>query len=362
MKQTGTPIASFHYELPPELIAQTPSPHRDQSRLLVLQRDKDSIAHHSFRDLTTYLRAGDLLVLNDARVLRARLRGVKVPGGSHLEILLAHPIHTNDWWCLLRPGKRVRPGTRIHFNPSPGPEPVTATVLEKNAQGLYRLAFAGVEDLLHALDRIGEMPLPPYINRVPGINQPADTERYQTVYARTPGAVAAPTAGLHFTTSLLADLVSLGVELCHLTLHVGLGTFAPIQSTNVEGHVMHIERFALNARAADQLNTARADRRRIIAVGTTSTRVLEHAVAQSRGTFLPTSGETQLFIHPPFQFRVVDALITNFHLPASTLLMLVSAFADPGGCAGRERILRAYREAVQQRYRFFSYGDAMLIV
>jgi S-adenosylmethionine:tRNA ribosyltransferase-isomerase len=360
MKQTGTPVANFHYELPAELIAQTPAPQRDQSRLLVLQRDSDSITHRFFGDLTTCLRAGDLLVLNDARVLRARLRGVKSPGGSQLEILLAHPVQTNDWWCLLRPGKRVRPGTRIEFHRSPEPEPVTATVLEKNPQGLYRLAFAGVDDLLRVLDLMGEVPLPPYITRVPGHTQSADSERYQTVYARTPGAVAAPTAGLHFTPRLLADLESVGVELCHVTLHVGLGTFAPIQSATVEGHVMHTERFELDARAADQLNAARADGRRIIAVGTTSMRVLEHAAAQSR--FIPSTGETRLFIHPPYRFRAVNGLITNFHLPASTLLMLVSAFADPGGLSGRERILRAYNEAIQQRYRFFSYGDAMLIL
>jgi S-adenosylmethionine:tRNA ribosyltransferase-isomerase len=357
-----TLISAFHYELPPELIAQTPTPRRDQSRLLVLQREHNSITHQSFQNLPNYLRAGDLLVLNNARVLRARLRGIKATGGSRIEILLGHPNQTNDWWCLLRPGKRVRPGIRIEICPSPGPEPLIATVVEKNDQGLYRLAFSGVDDVQQVLDRIGEVPLPPYITRTPGHAQLTDADRYQTVYAQIPGAVAAPTAGLHFTPSLLAELQSLGVELCHVTLHVGLGTFAPIQSLTVEGHVMHSERFELSSRAADQLHAARTARRRIVAVGTTAVRVLEHVAAQHSGNFVPTTGETRLFIHPPFRFQVVDALITNFHLPESTLLMLVSAFADPGGFAGRDRLLRAYGEAIQQRYRFFSYGDAMLIL
>jgi S-adenosylmethionine:tRNA ribosyltransferase-isomerase len=362
MNGSRSSVADFRYELPPERIAQTPTPDRDQSRLLVLRRADDSLAHRSFHDLTAYLRAGDLLVLNDTRVLRARLRGLKSPGGGRLEILLGHPIGTNDWWCLLRPGKRVRPGTRIEFSPAPGPEPLAATVLAKDEQGLYRLVFTGVDDVLDVLDRIGEVPLPPYIARAPGSALPTDIERYQTVYAETPGAVAAPTAGLHFTPALLAKLESLGVELCRVTLHVGLGTFAPIQSLTVEEHVMHSERFELKTRAADQLNTARAAQRRVVAVGTTVVRVLEHVAAQSPGRLVPIMGETRLFIHPPFRFQVVDALITNFHLPESTLLMLVSAFADPGGLCGRDRILSAYAEAIRERYRFFSYGDAMLIL
>jgi S-adenosylmethionine:tRNA ribosyltransferase-isomerase len=358
--RAATPISAFHYELPAELIAQTPAPNRDQSRLLVLNRSTDTIAHRSFPDLTDCLRSGDLLVLNDTRVLRARLRGIKPPGGARIEILLGQRNDTNDWWCLLRPGKRVRAGTRIRIEPeSLG---VTAIVLEKDNQGLYRLAFSGIDNLLDFTDRVGEVPLPPYITRPPGASNPADIKRYQTVYARSPGAVAAPTAGLHFTPSLLTRLESLGVELCYLTLHVGLGTFAPIQSSTVETHVMHSERFDLDSRAAIQLNAARATRRRVVAVGTTTTRVLEHVATASQGDFAPVTGETSLFIHPPFRFRVVDALITNFHLPQSTLLMLVSAFADPGGLAGRDRILRAYAEAIQRRYRFFSYGDAMLVV
>lgn len=355
----ATPISTFHYELPADLIAQTPTTRRDQSRLLVLDRSTDTIAHRSFPDLTAWLRPGDLLVLNDTRVLRARLRGIKSPGGARIEILLGQRNEPNDWWCLLRPGKRVRAGTRIRIEPEH--LGVTASVLDKNDKGLYRISFRGIDNLLDLTDRVGEVPLPPYITRPSGASNPVDIERYQTVYARSPGAVAAPTAGLHFTPSLLTRLESLGVELCYLTLHVGLGTFAPIQSSTVETHIMHSERFELDSRAATQLNAARAARRRIIAVGTTTTRALEHLATLSQDDFVPGSGDTNLFIHPPFQFRVVDALITNFHLPRSTLLMLVSAFADPGGLAGRDRILRAYSEAIQRRYRFFSYGDAMLI-
>jgi S-adenosylmethionine:tRNA ribosyltransferase-isomerase len=239
--------------------------------------------------------------------------------------------------------------------------PLTATVIEKNLQGLYRIVFTGVDDILERLDQIGEVPLPPYITRPPGAAAPTDSHRYQTVYARNPGAVAAPTAGLHFTPALLSELENLGVELCHVTLHVGLGTFAPIQSKTLEKHLMHTERFELTARAADQLNAARAARRRVIAIGTTVVRVLEHAAAHSH-RFLPMKGETRLFIYPPYRFQAVDAMITNFHLPESTLLMLVSAFADPGGSAGRDRILSAYAEAIRHRYRFFSYGDAMLLL
>jgi S-adenosylmethionine:tRNA ribosyltransferase-isomerase len=358
----GTQVAEYHYELPPELIAQAPTPERDQSRLLVLDRANNSLEHKYFQDLRSHLRAGDLLVLNDTRVLRARLRGVKQSGGGRIEILLGHPNRTNDWWCLLRPGKRVRAGTRIGFGTTADTNHLTATVLEKNVHGLYRLVFTGVDDVLELLNRIGEVPLPPYINRSPRSVASPDLERYQTVYACKPGAVAAPTAGLHFTPALLSDLGNLGVELCHVTLHVGLGTFAPIQSRTMEEHLMHVERFELTSQAADQLNAARAASRRVIAVGTTVVRVLEHVATQTSERFLPMTGETRLFIHPPYRFQVVDAMVTNFHLPESTLLMLVSAFADPGGSSGRERILHAYAEAIRRRYRFFSYGDAMLLL
>jgi S-adenosylmethionine:tRNA ribosyltransferase-isomerase len=362
MNRTGSQVADYHYDLPTELVAQSPAPQRDQSRLLVFHRSRNNMEHQEFRNLPRHLRPGDLLVLNDTRVLRARLRGRKRHGGGRIEILLGHPNRTNDWWCLLRPGKRVRTGTEIEFETISGLRQLSARVLEKDAQGLYRLIFTGVSDLLQLLDEIGEVPLPPYISRPAGWEASQDSERYQTVYARRPGAVAAPTAGLHFTPSLLSELTDLGVELCHVTLHVGLGTFAPIACKTIAEHRMHVERFELTSRAADQLNAARSASRRIVAVGTTVVRVLEHVAAHCPARMTPMTGETNLFIHPPYRFQVVDAMITNFHLPESTLLMLVSAFADPGALEGRRRILDAYAEAVRQRYRFFSYGDAMLLL
>jgi S-adenosylmethionine:tRNA ribosyltransferase-isomerase len=354
-------VSDFTYDLPADLIAQNPAPARDQSRLLVFDRGAGKRIHTRFAALPEYLRTGDLLVLNDARVLRARLRGRKVRGGGRVEALLAMPRGINDWWAMLRPGKRVRPGTELEFcGPGGGPG-ARAIVEEKSPDGLYRLRFAGPSDIVEQLDALGEMPLPPYIERAPG-GEAHDAERYQTVYARSPGAVAAPTAGLHFTAALLQALAAHGVELCHVTLHVGPGTFAPVTSATLAGHVMHAERFELTAGAADQINAARAGGRRVVAVGTTSVRVLEHVAAVQPGPLRAASGTTRLFLHPPCGFRVVDALLTNFHLPGSTLLMLVCAFADPGGTAGCRRMLDLYAEAVSARYRFFSYGDAMLIV
>jgi S-adenosylmethionine:tRNA ribosyltransferase-isomerase len=355
-------VDDFHYELPPELIAQAPAPKRDQARLLVLNRPDASLTHAVFHDLPTFLRAGDLLVLNNARVLPARLHGVKHNSGGRIEVLLAEENNPNDWWVMLRPGKRVRTGTRIEFPPGSGPGCISAVVVEKNEEGLCRLLFSGVDNLVDALDQIGTTPLPPYIRRSPGESQTSDLERYQTVYAQSPGAVAAPTAGLHFTPSLLTELITRGVELSHVTLHVGVGTFATVKSRTVEGHRLHAERFELTAQAAAQINRARSEGRRIFAVGTTAVRVLEHVAGRDGYPLQPATGRTRLFIHPPCNFRVVDALITNFHLPKSTLLMLVSAFVSPGSLAGRTLLLTAYAEAIKRRYRFFSYGDAMLIL
>ncbi len=352
-------VSDFSYHLPPELIAQEPVNQRDQSRLLMLRRADGSLAHHVFSDVPAFLRAGDLLVLNDTRVLRARLRGHKTHGGGRVEILLGEELGPNDWWVMLRPGKRVRIGTTLSF-PRPGGAPIHAVVKEKDAEGLCRLVFEGIDNLRGVLDEIGEVPLPPYIERPDHPDWSIDAERYQTVYARAAGAVAAPTAGLHFTPALLSGLEQQGVELCRVTLHVGLGTFAPVKTSTLAGHVMHAERFELSAIAADQINRARAAGRRIVAVGTTCVRLLEHAALE--GDLRAGSGQTRLFVTPPFHFRIVNALITNFHLPESTLLMLVSAFADPGGMRGRPMVLEAYAEAVRRRYRFFSYGDAMLIL
>ncbi len=355
--------ADFDYHLPPERIAQEPAPCREASRLLVLRRPSGTLEHRIFRDLPDLLKPDDLLVVNNSRVVPARLRAVKTGSGGRLEVLLAQALNPNDWWVLLRPGKRVRPGTHLHFLDRAGqPSPLEATVIEKSEDGLYRLQFFGLPDLTSALEALGEVPLPPYITRPPGTGGIDDRARYQTVYARDDGSVAAPTAGLHFTPTLLETLRSRGLDICSVTLHVGLGTFAPVKATDLDRHLMHDEPFELGADTALRISAARAAGRRIVAVGTTTTRVLEHVAAQQDGALTPTRGRTRLFIRPPFRFRVVDALITNFHLPCSTLLMLVSAFAAPDDLRGRELVLTAYREAVAAQYRFYSYGDAMLIL
>jgi S-adenosylmethionine:tRNA ribosyltransferase-isomerase len=302
-------------------------------------------------------------VLNDSRVIPARLRGVKPGTGGEVELLLVEETARNEWWAMARPGKRIRPGTRIELRDRQGkPSGITAVALGKNAEGHVHLRFEGVDDLQAALPVIGEVPLPPYIGREPGEHHPQDAERYQTVYARPGGSVAAPTAGLHFTPELLAQLRAGGVETCFVTLHVGLGTFAPVKAEHVADHVMHAERYELGEETARKVRAAKAAGRRVIAVGTTSVRVLETVAAEHGGQIKGQSGSTRIFIHPPCRFQVVDALLTNFHLPQSTLLMLVSAFAAPGETRGRELILSAYAEAVRERYRFFSYGDAMLIL
>jgi S-adenosylmethionine:tRNA ribosyltransferase-isomerase len=355
--------ADFDYCLPPELIAQAPAPQRDHSRLLVLQRADGQILHRRFRDLLEYLGAGDVLVLNDSRVIRARLRSTKAGSGGQIEVLLVEENGVNDWWTMLRPGKRVRAGTEMHFHDRHGqPTPLRAVVVNKNEEGLCRLQFSGARNVLEILDQAGEVPLPPYITRETPACAPDDRERYQTVYARTAGSVAAPTAGLHFTEGLLAELRSRGVEVCFVTLHVGLGTFAPVKSETLERHVMHAEQFEVSAVTAKAVNEARQTRRRVVAVGTTTVRVLESVAEENQGRVIPGPGRTRIFIYPPRDFKMVDALLTNFHLPQSTLLMLASAFAAPGRTRGRDLMLSAYAEAIRERYRFYSYGDAMLIL
>lgn len=353
--------ADFDFDLPPELIAQHPAPARDGSRLLVADRQTRSRSHRHFSDLPKFLRAGDVLVINNSRVIPARLRGQKIDGTAAVEILLVEPAADQTWWALLRPGKRLPAGTRIALSDRQGqPTVVTAEVLEKNDAGHARIRFKGTDNLLSDLDALGEMPLPPYIRREAFGQPQEDTERYQTVYADPMGSVAAPTAGLHFTESLLDQIRSQNIETHTVTLHVGLGTFAPIKADALEEHTMHTEQFTLPATTAEAINRAKAEGRRIVAVGTTTVRVLE-SVARTSLPLTATSGSTDIFIYPPRRFAIVDALITNFHLPQSTLLMLVSAFAAPGERGGREWMLETYTEAVREKYRFFSYGDAMLI-
>lgn len=354
--------ADFDFPLPAELIAQVPANRRDESRLLVLDRASGAIASGGFRDLRRWLRPGDLLVLNDTRVIPARLRGVNPKTQGRFEILLLEEVAANDWWVMLRPGKRARPGTRIALLDHSGrPHGMQATVVETNEEGHRRLRFEGGGDLRELLDSLGETPLPPYINRDQGL-APDDAERYQTVFARHDGSVAAPTAGLHFTREFLAELRGLGVGVEFVTLHVGLGTFAPVKADTVEAHTMHEERFALGPATIAAIAETKRAGGRVVAIGTTTVRVLETVAAAHGGALVPGAGRTRIFIRPPFRFQIVDALLTNFHLPRSTLLMLVSAFAAPGEMRGRERVLAAYAEAIRQRFRFFSYGDAMLIL
>lgn len=351
--------ADFDFELPPELIAQAPATRRDESRLLVVHRNSGQFAHRRFTDLIEYLQPGDVLVLNNSRVIPARLRGVNAKSSGQFEILLLEENSVNDWWAMLRPGKRARVGTVIVVADAHGNQTsITATVLETNEEGHRRLRFDGTPNIFQQLDSLGEVPLPPYIRR--DVQNDEDRERYQTVFAQTAGSVAAPTAGLHFTKKILDDLQKRGVQVCFVTLHVGLGTFAPVKSDVLSAHKMHEERFELSEASARMINEAKAGKRRVIAVGTTTVRVLESAAKENRVEF--GTGRTRIFIYPPRDFNIVDALLTNFHLPRSTLLMLVSAFAAPKETRGTGMILSAYAEAVRERYRFFSYGDAMFVV
>ena len=335
----------FYYDLPQELIAQRPLEDRSSSRLLTLSRESGEIAHRHFRDIIEYLNPGDCLVMNNTRVIPARLYGVKEGTGGKIEFLLLKRIDINTWNVILRPGKRARAGARFSF----GDGLLRAEVLEVLPDGnrIVRFEYDGVWEEL--LDRLGEMPLPPYIKE-----KLTDKERYQTVYSKIEGSAAAPTAGLHFTNELIDEIRKKGVNIAELTLHVGLGTFRPVSAENVEDHVMHTEHYEVAPEAAEIINKTRESGGRIIAVGTTSVRTLE-TVADENGTMRPGIGDTSIFIYPGYRFKITDAIITNFHLPESTLLMLVSAFA------GKENIFRAYETAVRERYRFLSFGDAMLL-
>ncbi|KZM58841.1 S-adenosylmethionine:tRNA ribosyltransferase-isomerase [Geobacillus stearothermophilus] len=337
----------FDFHLPEELIAQTPLPDRAASRLMVLDKRTGAIRHETFRNIISYLNPGDCLVLNDTRVMPARLYGEKAETGGTVEVLLLKQLDGDRWETLVKPGKRVKPGTKLTF----GGGKLQAVCLDTLEHGGRVLEFSYDGLFYEVLAELGEMPLPPYIKE-----KLDDPERYQTVYAREIGSAAAPTAGLHFTEELLEDIREKGVHIVFITLHVGLGTFRPVQVDEVEKHDMHAEFYQMSEETAAILNRVRADGGRIIAVGTTSTRTLETIAGKHNGRFVAESGWTDIFIYPGYEFKGIDGLVTNFHLPKSTLIMLVSALA------GREHILHAYEVAVKERYRFFSFGDAMLII
>ncbi len=342
-------LSDFDFELPEEQIAQLPPPCRHDSRLMVVQRREGSIWTGEFPDIVRFFSPGDLLVVNDTRVIPARLLGKKDSGGR-IEVFLVRRLPDEPgeaWVCMTRCSKPPRPGSRIRFA-----EELSGVVLPGGDSQFRHLRFETRDDFLAALEKVGRIPLPPYIRRE---DTTADRERYQTVFAATPGAVAAPTAGLHFTPEILADLQGRGVEVRSLTLHVGLGTFLPVRVEDPREHRMHAESFSIPPATAEAVNRARREGRRVFALGTTALRTLEYAVAED-GALTAGEGWTDLFIYPGFVFRVADGLITNFHLPRSTLLMLVSAFA------GRDLVLKAYRRAVREEFRFFSYGDCMLIL
>lgn len=336
--------SDFAFDLPEELIAQTPLQQRDQSRLMHLDRESGEIEHRHFYELPELLREGDCLVLNDSRVLPARLLGVRSSGGS-VELVLLRDLGEGRWECLSRPGRKTRPGTELSF----GDGKLTATVeaVTDGGNRIVRFHYEGI--FLEVLERLGHMPLPPYIKA-----ELADPERYQTVYSRETGSAAAPTAGLHFTKELLAKIEARGVKIAYVTLHVGLGTFRPVKEEEIEDHPMHAEFCIIPEETAQLVNETKRSGGRVVAVGTTSCRTLESFAAED-GTLSAASGWTDIFIYPGYRFRCIDALVTNFHLPESTLIMLVSALA------GREKVLHAYHVAVEEKYRFFSFGDAMFI-
>ena len=338
-------VKEFDYDLPKELIAQDPLEDRSGSRLLVLKKKPGEMEHRIFKDIKEYLKPGDCLVINNTKVIPARLYGVKEGTEAKIEILLLKRRENDIWETLVKPGKKAKPGTKISF----GDGILTGEVIDIVEEGnrLIQFHYEGIFEEI--LDRLGQMPLPPYIT-----HQLKDRNRYQTVYAKYDGSAAAPTAGLHFTKELLAEIKEMGIEIAEVTLHVGLGTFRPVKESDVLKHHMHSEFYRIEQSEADKINRAKQAGHRIIAVGTTSTRTLESA-ADEHGMLQETSGWTEIFIYPGYQFKVIDALITNFHLPESTLVMLVSALA------GREHVLHAYEIAVQERYRFFSFGDAMFI-
>lgn len=337
--------SDFSFELPKELIAQTPAERRDSSRLMRLERRSGAVSHAFFYELPSFLQKGDCLVLNDSRVLPARLFGRRMSGGA-VEVVLLRDRGGGVWECLTRPGRKTHTGTDLVF----GEGELTGTIVDEIEGGNRLLQFHYDGVFLEILERLGKMPLPPYIHE-----ELQDSERYQTVYARVPGSAAAPTAGLHFTPELLAELHNKGIQTAYITLHVGLGTFRPVKADNIEDHEMHAEYCVIPREAAETVNAAKKAGGRIIAVGTTSCRTLESRCGPD-GLLEEYAGWTNIFIYPGYSFRCIDGLITNFHLPESTLIMLVSAFA------GREHVLAAYAEAVRQQYRFFSFGDAMLIL
>lgn len=351
-------VKEFDFDLPTELIAQEPPAERGSSRLLVLDRASGDVSHHRFQDLPTLLRSGDLLVVNDTKVFPARLLGTRLPGGGAAECLLVRRLEADVWECLVHPGQRLHAGSQLLFER--GGHTLRGEILDRRFHGrrAVRFSVASGTPLDAVVDAIGHVPLPPYIKRD---DRGDDRERYQTIYARQRGSIAAPTAGLHFTPDLLDALARHGVERTSITLHVGYGTFQPVRVEQVEDHHVEAEHYEVSPTAAHTIERARQEGRRVIAVGTTTVRALEtqgalrlHSGAEAR--IRPGTGETDLFIHPGHEFRLVSGLITNFHLPRSSLLMLVAAFA------GRERLLAAYRVAVAERYRFYSYGDAMLII
>lgn len=337
--------SDFYFDLPEELIAQDPLEDRSSSRLLVMNKDNGDISHHTFREIVDFLRPGDCLVLNNTKVIPARLLGEREGTGAHVEVLLLRRKGADVWETLVKPGKKCRPGTRLVF----GGGMLCAEVLETVEEGnrLLRFEYDGIFE--EVLDRLGEMPLPPYIT-----HKLEDKNRYQTVYAKYEGSAAAPTAGLHFTRELLARIEDMGVNIAYVTLHVGLGTFRPVKTENVLEHHMHSEYYEVKPETADLINSTKANGGRIICVGTTSCRTVESA-ADDHGKITAGCGDTDIFIYPGYRFKILDALITNFHLPESTLVMLVSALA------GRKQTLAAYDEAIREKYRFFSFGDAMFI-
>ena len=342
----GMNVKDYDYDLPEELIAQDPLEDRSSSRLMVLDRQTGDVEHRHFTDILEYLHPGDCLVINNTKVIPARLFGVKEDTQAKIEVLLLKRKENDIWETLVKPGKKAKPGTKLVF----GDGLLTAEVVDVVEEGnrLIQFHYDGIFEEI--LDQLGQMPLPPYIT-----HQLKDKNRYQTVYAKYDGSAAAPTAGLHFTKELLQKVKDMGVDIAEVTLHVGLGTFRPVKVDNVLDHHMHSEFYMVSQEAADKINRAKESGHRVIAVGTTSTRTLE-AAADENGRLHETSGWTEIFIYPGYQFKVIDALITNFHLPQSTLVMLVSALA------GREHVLHAYEIAVKERYRFFSFGDAMIIL
>lgn len=338
--------SDFYFDLPDELIAQDPLEDRSGSRMLVLNKNTGEREHHFFREITDYLAPGDCLVLNNTKVIPARLTGIRETTGAAVELLLLKRRDKDVWETLVKPGKKAKPGTVIRFGDGILKGEIMEVVEEGNR--LVRFSYQGVFE--EVLDRLGEMPLPPYIT-----HKLEDKNRYQTVYAKYEGSAAAPTAGLHFTKELLKKIEEKGVDIVYVTLHVGLGTFRPVKAENILEHHMHSESYHVSEEAAEKINRAKGSGKRVICVGTTSCRTVESA-ADENGLLRESSGDTDIFIYPGYRFKVMDALITNFHLPESTLVMLVSALA------GRENVLNAYQEAVEERYRFFSFGDAMLVI